>query len=41
MLSGMDISHLTLNAYFDEWLGLLRTRVQPTTLRSYTDMIDA
>jgi len=37
----MDISHLSLDAYFDEWLGLLRTRIQPTTLRSYTDMIDA
>ena len=39
--AGMDISHLTLNAYLDEWLGLLRTRIQPTTLRSTTDMIDA
>ena len=39
--AGMDISHLTLNAYLDEWLGLLRIRIQPTTLRSYADMIDA
>ncbi len=37
----MDISHLTLDAYLDEWLGLLRTRIQPTTLRSYADMIHA
>lgn len=32
---------MTLDAYLDGWLALLRTRVQPTTLRSYTDMADA
>ena len=30
---------MTLNAYLDGWLALLRTRVQPTTHRSYDDMI--
>ena len=30
---------MTLNAYLDAWLALLRTRVQPTTYRSYDDMI--
>ena len=39
--AGMDISHMTVNAYLDEWLGLLCTRIQPTTLRSTPDMIDA
>lgn len=32
---------MTLDAYLDEWLALLRTRVQPTTLRGYTDMANA
>jgi len=35
----MDLADLTLDAYLDEWLTLLRTRVQPTTWRSYQDMI--
>ena len=30
---------MTLNAYLDGWRKLLRTRVQPTTHRSYDDMI--
>ena len=30
---------MTLNAYLDGWLELLRARVQPTTYRSYDDMI--
>ena len=30
---------MTLNAYLDGWLELLRSRVQPTTYRSYDDMI--
>jgi integrase len=37
----MDVAEMTLDAYLDEWLALLRTRVQPTTLRSYTAMADA
>ena len=34
----MDVAAMTLDAYLDEWLALLRTRVQPTTHRSYDDM---
>ena len=32
---------MTLDAYLDEWLALLRTRIQPTTFRGYDDMINA
>jgi len=35
----MDVAAMTLNAYLDAWLALLRTRVQPTTYRSYDDMV--
>jgi integrase len=35
----MDVAAMTLDAYLDAWLALLRTRVQPTTYRSYDDMV--
>ena len=38
-LSGMDVAAMTLDSHLDVWLELLRTRVQPTTYRSYDDMI--
>jgi hypothetical protein len=37
----MDVAAMTLDASLDEWLALLRTRVQPTTLSSYTAMVEA
>jgi integrase len=37
----MDVAAMTLDAFLDEWLALLRTRVQPRTLRSYIAMTDA
>ena len=37
----MDVAAMTLDTYLDEWLELLRMRVQPTSHRSYVDMIDS
>jgi integrase len=37
-MCGMDTASMTLDAYLDEWMDLLRTRVQPTTWRGYDDM---
>ena len=31
----MDVAAMTLDAYLDEWLTLIRSRVQPTTWASY------
>ena len=31
----MDVAAMPLDAYLDEWLALMRSRVQPTTWASY------
>ena len=34
----MDVAEMTLDAYLDEWLALLRMRVQPTSFKGYDDI---
>jgi integrase len=41
-LAGMDLdAELTINAYLDEWLSLMRTRVRRSTCATYQRMLDA
>lgn len=36
-----DAIELTVDAYLDEWVALLRTRIRPTSWTSYVDILDA